>query len=83
MAAMRSEAVAEQGNRSHSGAPASGRAKAVKSAICSPNTGHSTRSEEASPIEIGWLPRLSGCGRLGEVANGRFGAFQFAEPGYS
>jgi len=25
---------------------------------------------------------MTGCGREGEVANGRFGAFQFAESGF-
>jgi len=32
---------------------ADGRVKAVQSAICSPNSGHSTRPEDALPIEIG------------------------------
>jgi len=33
-------------------------------------------------VGFGLISRMSRHGRLGEVANGRFGAVQFAEPGF-
>ena len=43
----------------------------------SPNIGHSTGPEGTLIIEIGWLPRPAGHGRLGELTNVCFGAVKF------
>ena len=47
---------------------AHGRVAPVLSSICSPNTGHSTRSPGAPPAKIETQPRPAGCGREYELS---------------